>query len=336
MCVTFTIFTLSIDLVFYFVDKILPDETPESIHLLPNDEIFVGLKRNMVENDVKEPVVQDNSDSLMSSQYSAFLNNSALSDVCFEFIEGTSTTKVYAHRVILSARSAYFKCMFTDGYNESNSSTIVIDHCSRLTFMCILEYIYTNDVAFFREFPQIVYANVPLSVRSVSDTVGACGGISSTVSMDSSTARPSYPMIVPETDSNLTAPDGAAPVDELKEAIDRIVQLLVCANRYMLADLQKKCELLLEGFGEQVVTKDNICELTHVCDTYSASILREACKNFIHNNLEFIQQNDQLRREIAESPELALLMVDAVSCPGNGNKRKRANIPLPDEITDSA
>eukprot|EP00976_Prorocentrum_cordatum_P104940 1194088-Prorocentrum_minimum.AAC.1 len=61
-------------------------------------------------------------------------------DVCFVVEE----QRVPAHRCILSARSAYFRAMLSDGFRESDSPEIHIQGTSCAAFKALLAYLYTD------------------------------------------------------------------------------------------------------------------------------------------------------------------------------------------------
>ena len=50
-----------------------------------------------------------------------------------------------AHRVILAAGSDYFHTMFTSGFQEKQSSEILLEYGDRDIFESLLEFIYTGD-----------------------------------------------------------------------------------------------------------------------------------------------------------------------------------------------
>jgi len=70
-----------------------------------------------------------------------------MSDVSFN----VETSNFKAHKVILSARSTFFKLMFESGLKESLERHITINDLSSQTFQMILEFIYTGDVKDIKE-----------------------------------------------------------------------------------------------------------------------------------------------------------------------------------------
>ena len=154
-----------IDLIFTFVDELLSDQTPETVHLMPQgkmrlliiysivmlyacvvDEIWVEHRYPAEVESKSEPESR-----LYSEQFRSLLDNGALSDVTF-LVEGET---IAAHRAILSARSEYFHAMFrVGGMSESRSgaeaSPIHIPSADCASFKRMLEFLYTNSV---RELP---------------------------------------------------------------------------------------------------------------------------------------------------------------------------------------
>jgi len=65
------------------------------------------------------------------------------SDTDVSFVVDDQTIK--AHKLILSARSDYFKNMFDSGMIEANSDQIVIRECSADIFKEVIRFLYTNN-----------------------------------------------------------------------------------------------------------------------------------------------------------------------------------------------
>lgn len=131
------------DLVFYFVDELKPDETPESVHLMPQDEIWVERRKHDVEEDtdkIETGIVFDQFRILLPDGELAGEN----SDVRFMIAEGNR--ELLAHKAILSARSEYFRAMFKRSTWEAKDDHIVIRDHAYETFARMIEYIYTNTI----------------------------------------------------------------------------------------------------------------------------------------------------------------------------------------------
>jgi hypothetical protein len=71
-----------------------------------------------------------------------FFNDEEFSDVTF-LVQGR---KVYAHKMVLSMVSQYFRTMFTSGFRESDSGEVEIPDCSYDAFVAVMEYIYTGNI----------------------------------------------------------------------------------------------------------------------------------------------------------------------------------------------
>jgi speckle-type POZ protein len=132
------------DLIFSFVDELSPDQTPETSHLMPQDEIWVE-HRPLFEIEKKSAEPKQN---VYSEQFRVLFETGDHYDVAF-FV-GTSSEKIKAHKGILSARSDYFEAMFRKGsMAESTQKEIRIEpnpHTTITSFKQMLEFIYTNTV----------------------------------------------------------------------------------------------------------------------------------------------------------------------------------------------
>ncbi len=128
------------DLVFSFVDELLPDQTPESVHLMPQDEIWVE-HRKKPECEPEQPLLDK---KFYSDHFKILLDQGLHSDVTFTLDGGSQSIK--SHKAILSARSEYFMAMFHEGgMCESFQNEIKVSH-NPVSFKRMLEFIYTNCV----------------------------------------------------------------------------------------------------------------------------------------------------------------------------------------------
>ena len=130
------------DLVFSFVDELKPDETPETVHLMPMDEIWVERRCHEPEEEKPEPP----SSASFSEQFRTLLESPVHSDVTF--IVGEERTEILAHRAVLSARSDFFAAMFKPGGMCESMKTIIEiqGQYSSSTFHRLLEFVYSNAV----------------------------------------------------------------------------------------------------------------------------------------------------------------------------------------------
>ena len=112
------------DLIFTFVDELQPDQTPESVHLMPQgnaennviyinlfneDEILVEHRGSTIDLE-KTPSAEV---LFFSDQFRGLLETGCHSDVTF--CVGEEKEYILAHKAILSARSEYFNAMFREG-----------------------------------------------------------------------------------------------------------------------------------------------------------------------------------------------------------------------------
>ena len=77
----------------------------------------------------------------------ALLDDSRFADITF-VVEGE---KITAHRMLLVARSVYFRTMLSSGFKEANSNEVLIGDVSISAFKEILMYIYTDELVFTTE-----------------------------------------------------------------------------------------------------------------------------------------------------------------------------------------
>lgn len=77
-----------------------------------------------------------------SAQIGGLVNDEEFSDVTFM----VENEPIYAHRAILAHRSEHFAAMFRSGMRESVERVINIPNVSKVTFLLLLEYLYTDSV----------------------------------------------------------------------------------------------------------------------------------------------------------------------------------------------
>lgn len=90
-------------------------------------------------NDVQ--ILDTQSTSTLATDWGAFINNEYLSDIQIS-VDGKV---VHAHRVVLAARSAYFRGLFESGMRDATSQNVSLD-MSYPVFMALLEHLYTDSV----------------------------------------------------------------------------------------------------------------------------------------------------------------------------------------------
>ena len=139
------------DLVFYFVDELKADETPESVHLMANDEIWVERRKHDIEEEEPAKTLASN---ICYEQFRQLLPGGELSgdhsDVTFQIAQDGS--EIFGHKAMLAVRSEYFRAMFkSDGMIESKKNKIEVKDYSKATFSRMLEFIYTNTILDFEE-----------------------------------------------------------------------------------------------------------------------------------------------------------------------------------------
>jgi len=321
----------SLDLVFYFVDELQPDGTPESVHLLPNDEILVGLRSSPLDFESKQISGGDHmNESDFSCAFKRFLNKSAMSDVVFKFPNDDGVKMlddVYGHKVVLAARCEYFNKMFSSGCTECADTSVTVEGFSKNTMLLLLEYIYTGDVRLFDQFPLKRSVQCAPAPAPIEDSDSPRRHVTSTYSSANTVSAVPHSDDL-EDESAFCVGDGVSSIEvDKSEGVDQIIQLLLCSNKYLLPELQAKCEEVLYCYRTDVLTLQNICHFMQICDRYGAMRLKQACHSYILDNMDEIKGDEQLREDIAASPELGLLLFDAMvsssSQDSQGRKRPR-------------
>jgi len=127
------------DLIFFFTDELLQEQTPETVHLMPQDEIWVSHQKRS-----ETPIEVDTTTTAFTESLRKVLNSHSHSDVVFHV--GPNADKIIGHKAILSARSDYFDAMFRKGLIESTSNVVKVCDHDVITFKRAMEFIYTNGI----------------------------------------------------------------------------------------------------------------------------------------------------------------------------------------------
>lgn len=223
------------DFVFSFVDELKPDETPEMVSLMANDEVWVERKAVPIEEKKPDAV------SAMIENLASLLENPVHADVTF--VVGEEKKEVLAHKGILSARSPFFAAMLRPGGMSESSQEIVEirDHSSKI-FALMLEFLYSG------------------SVREM----------------------------------------------ECLECTE-LASLLELSNAYLVEGLGDLCEWA----ASRSLSMSNIVMFTSLSAGLNAQRLRSSCLKFVTEHLIEMQESVEIREEIRNNPELALLFFDA-------------------------
>lgn len=239
---------------FFFVDQLEPDQTPETVALMPHDVIHVS---HVVSPSL--PITVPHSCELADCLGSLLREDSNdLADVTFRVGPSGCQELLKAHKAVLCARSTYFAAMFRPGglvTAESSAAEVRISEHSVASFKRVLEFIYTSRV-------------------------------------------------------------GAVGEDNFEELFD----VICLASEYMLGDLQA----LAEQTVMSAITTDNVCNcFLFATKKFCSPVLQEYCQDFVLAHIETLRMNESFRAVVAESPNLALLLVDHVS---GERKRKRVSV----------
>ena len=100
-------------------------------------------------NELSESLGEINHTSTLSVDFSRLFNQSDYSDI--QLI--VESEHFYAHRIILAARSEYFRALLYGGLRESqqDNHAIEIKECKSAAFKMLLLYIYTGRISLLKE-----------------------------------------------------------------------------------------------------------------------------------------------------------------------------------------
>jgi hypothetical protein len=88
-----------------------------------------------------QEAMEKSGSNMVSSQLSDLCNSETFSDVVF-LVQGR---QIYAHKLVLSLASEFFRAMFTNEFKEkADRAEIEIPHCSYDAFMIVLQSIYSG------------------------------------------------------------------------------------------------------------------------------------------------------------------------------------------------
>ncbi|EFA75696.1 hypothetical protein PPL_10749 [Heterostelium album PN500] len=127
------------ELLFFFQDKLLPEQCPSDIGLGNGDIIVVRRvpPKPKIANESKQA-------SSLVLEIGSLYDNPSFSDISFILDDGST---LYAHKNILSARCDKFKAMFQGSMRESTENEIKVNEHSSIVFKKMVEYLYTDTLA---------------------------------------------------------------------------------------------------------------------------------------------------------------------------------------------
>ena len=290
------------DLVFYFVDELGPDQTPETAHLMPQDEIVVEHRVKSVTKVEEKPEV---SSAVFGQQLRSLLRKGTFADVMF--VVGEERERFGAHKAVLSARSEYFEAMFTPvisaGDNHSSNSN-------------------SNSASSSSSSSSKGGSAVVACSSSSSSSSGPVPTEIELLSHDKDAFRRMLEFVY------------AGDVEDLEEASSTdMIALLNLAEQYCLTDLGKLCE----HAAAKIINFSSIGKFMLVSARYDLPQLKRACQEYVSEHKRELRADVNFRREIEENPELGLLILDAsAGDDGQGaSKRRRITGPEHDFVAHS-
>ncbi|EGG21917.1 hypothetical protein DFA_01803 [Cavenderia fasciculata] len=130
------------ELIFFFQDKLNPEQCPSDIGLATGDIIVVRR--------VSHRPLKSSTDPTKSSLTSSFIedikalyNSEEFSDITFALDDGSTLP---AHKNILSARCEKFKAMFSNQMKESREAELKVTEYKAIIFKKMIEYLYTDKI----------------------------------------------------------------------------------------------------------------------------------------------------------------------------------------------
>mmetsp|Transcript_2667 Transcript_2667/g.3645 ORF Transcript_2667/g.3645 Transcript_2667/m.3645 type:complete len:349 (-) Transcript_2667:230-1276(-) len=137
------------DLAYYFTEPLQNEDTPESVFLQARDEVIVRKrKKHETDADIDEyEEDQNQANERFIMQVGALLDDT--NEHCdVTFYAGENKVPVRAHKMILVARSEYFRNMFRrDAMREASQGEVFIKCHEEQTVRWMLEYLYTNRIS---------------------------------------------------------------------------------------------------------------------------------------------------------------------------------------------
>ncbi len=136
------------ELEYTFVDVLNPEDSPESVYLLSMDEVVVRMKRS----EKKEGPFKFDAEMVVPTQ-NFVADFERLMEDCenegdVKLLVGASKIPIMSHRIVLVARSAYFRSMLRrDGMIEGSTNVVTMADRSESTIRRMLQFMYCNRIA---------------------------------------------------------------------------------------------------------------------------------------------------------------------------------------------
>ncbi|UJR26271.1 hypothetical protein I4U23_007611 [Adineta vaga] len=120
---------------------------PQNSNQIVNNHNINSSRTTSVE--LHDSLAEINHTSVLSGDFGNLFNQSDYSDI--ELV--VESERFYAHRIILAARSEYFRALLYGGLRESqyNHNLVEIKECKSSAFKILLLYIYTGHINLLKE-----------------------------------------------------------------------------------------------------------------------------------------------------------------------------------------
>ena len=222
---------------------------------------LVTCKRTKVESGSTEPETYCCYDKSHSTPF----------DVVVKLETGES---IKAHRSVLCALSEVFAAMLSSDFIEANQSEVMIKELNHATAMFLVHYAYGC-----RWSVQERFVACPLLEESLSSGDNSAPSANSLLSNNSPPRRDRSP----SSSSNSPSSDHPPTKDRFKFDFDFLMDLLACADRFLLTSLKKQCENLLM-YG---LKSDHVVNAYLAAVFYNTARLRVYVLQYIfHGNLD--------------------------------------------------
>ena len=98
---------------------------------------------------------------------------------------------------------------------------------------------------------------------------------------------------------------------------DELINLMAICNEYLMSGLKIICHKA----AETIISPTNVGCFAIYSDTINDHELKATCLNYLRGNIQSFCNDSKFRQEVSESPSLALMVVDALTCAGDDDEK---------------